>query len=1058
MFACWVPFRCDRVAAAFLMLTLLSSGVAAGEEPSFFETQIRPILREYCFDCHGATEELEGGLDLRLVRFIKSGGDSGTALVPGDPEESLLLTRVRDGDMPPGEARVSDDKIAILEKWIASGAATLRPEPEQIGPGIPITEEERNYWAYQPIAPPQTPLPEARGTIRTPIDALLAAAMPEGLSFSPDADRFTSIQRLFNDLIGLPPTAEQVAQWMQHSDPDWYEQLVEELLRSPHYGERWARHWLDAAGYADSDGYTVADSSRDWAWRYRDYVIRSFSADKPFDRFITEQIAGDELAGPADGDWTAEQIELLTATGFLRMAADGTGSGDNSPEARNKTIADTMQIVCSTLLGSSVHCAQCHDHRYDPISHVDYFAIRSVFEPALDWKAWKAPAGRLVSLYTAADRAAAATIEEEVKLVAKERAEKQTAFIQEVFEEELLKFEEPQRSQLREAYNTAKDKRTEEQNKLLAANPAVNITAGVLYQYRPKAAEELKEFDKRIAEMRAKKPVEEFIHALVEAPNHAPVTQLFHRGDFNQPKQEVLPAGLTVVAPEGAVAQFPSNDPELPTTGRRLAFARWLTDANSNPLTPRAIVNRIWMHHFGRGIVSTPGDFGRLGGEPTHPELLDWLANDFVEHGWSLKHLHRQILKSTAWRQASYREPTRQAIDGDNHYYWRKSLQRVDAEILRDSILSVSGNLDVDRFGPPVDIAEDETGQVRVDAKRPRRSIYVRARRSQPVGMLQTFDAPVMSVNCDVRSVSTVAPQSLMMLNGDFILEQAALVAERAVAAEQTNRTAAAESATAASEADDRSWMPAIPKPIWTYGTGEVDEATGMLARFEALPNFTGTHWQGGPKVPAPGFGWVFLTKTGGHPGNPKHPAIRRWTAPTDGQLSISGSLQHGSENGDGVRGRILSAGGLRGSWNALHNSTATDVAPFAVASGETIDIVTDCLANENADSFSWQVKLDFTPTGGKPHLYDSVADFRGPSQPEDLAPLPDQIAAAWQIVLSRSPTDSEMQTALQFANRQLTQLFADPQGTPQDQTPGRQVLINICQMLINSNEFLYIE
>lgn len=1051
MSACWVPFRSNRLAAAMLPLVLISgAAIAEEEQATFFETQIRPILREYCFDCHGATQEMEGGLDLRLVRFIKSGGDSGTALEPGDPEASLLLTRVRDGDMPPGEARVSDDKIAILEKWIANGAATLRPEPEQIGPGIPITEEERNYWAYQPIAAPQPAVPQDRGTIRTPIDALLAAAMPEGLSFSPDADRFTVIQRLFNDLIGLPPTAEQVDQWMQNADPDWYEQLVEELLRSPHYGERWARHWLDAAGYADSDGYTVKDNGRDWAWRYRDYVIRSFNDDKPFDRFITEQIAGDELAGPAEGDWTEQQIDLLTATGFLRMAADGTGSGDNSAEARNKTIADTMQIVCSTLLGSSVHCAQCHDHRYDPISHVDYFALRSVFEPALDWKAWKAPAARLVSLYTAADRADAAKIEEEVQVVAKERAEKQAAFIQEVFEEELLKFEDPLRSQLRDAYNTAKDKRTDDQKKLLAANPAINITAGVLYQYRPEAAKELKEIDKRIADMRAKKPVEEFIHALVEAPNHAPVTHLFYRGDFNQPKQEVQPAGLTVVAPEGRVAQFPANDPNLPTSGRRLAFAGWVTDAANNPLTPRAIVNRVWLHHFGRGIVSTPGDFGRLGGEPTHPELLDWLANDFVQHGWSLKHLHRQILTSTAWRQSSYREPTREAIDSDNHYYWRKSLQRIDAEILRDSILAVSGNLDVDQFGPPVDIAEDETGQVRVDEKKPRRSIYVRARRSQPVGMLQTFDAPVMSVNCDIRSVSTVAPQSLMMLNGEFILDQAERVAQRAVELEAARRS------DSATEAAVPTWLPAAPAPTWQYGTGTVDEAAGLLQDFQPLPHFDGSRWQGAETVPSPGSGWAFLTKTGGHPGIPKYPTVRRWIAPRDGRLSIAGSLQHSSENGDGVRGRVLSAGGLRGSWNALHNSTPTDVVAFDVVGGEAIDMVTDCLKNESSDSYSWTVKLTFTPNDGSAHVYDSAADFRGPA--EDLSRLPAQIAAAWQIVLSRAPSEAEQKTVAQFVNRQLTQLFDDPAGTLKDKTPGRQVLINLCQMLINSNEFLYIE
>lgn len=1033
-------------AAICLAFSLGASGSTRAADPPYFETEIRPILREYCFDCHGAVEEMEGELDLRLVHLMTTGGESGTSLVPGDPDASLLLTRVRDGDMPPGDARVSDQKIAVLENWIRAGALTRRKEPKQIGPGIPITEEERNYWAYRPITKPAIPQVSGRGNIRTPIDALLADAMPDGLAFSSDADRFTVVQRLFYDLIGLPPTAPQIDHWVRHPDADWYDQLIDDLLHSPHYGERWARHWLDASGYADSDGYTVADRSREWAWRYRDYVIRSLNDDKPFDRFIIEQLAGDELAGPVKGDWTNRQIELLTATGFLRMAADGTGSGDNSAEARNKTIADTLQIVCSTLLGSSVHCAQCHDHRYDPISHVDYFSLRAVFEPALDWQAWKPPAARLVSLYTQQNRADAAAIEGQVKEVAAERSTKQSAFIQEVFEKELLKFDDPLRSQLRVAYETPKKSRNADQKKLLASHPSVNISPGVLYQYRPDAAKELKEIDAKMAAMRGKKPAEQFVLALVEPPNHAPVSHLFHRGDFNQPKQVITPAGLTVAAVEGSRAEFPLNDPELPTTGRRLAFARWLT-GGENPLTARAIVNRIWMHHFGRGIVSTPGDFGILGGNPSHAKLLDWLASDFVDSGWSLKHLHRRILTSTAWRQSSYRESERESIDGDNQFYWRKSLQRIDAEILRDSILNVSGRIDLKPFGPPVAVNPDQTGQIRVDASQPRRSIYVRARRSQPVSMLQTFDAPVMEVNCDVRTVSTVAPQSLLMINGQFILDSANQVAERAIAIENAEDS---------SGIDTTSWLATLPQPPWQYGTGKLDSKSGVVQEFTELPHYTGTSWQGGPKTPDPVFGWVILNAQGGHPGNPQHPAIRRWVAPTDGQIRITGSLQHGSENGDGVRGRIFSPAGIAGSWKVSNKSTNTNVATVNVKAGETIDFVADCRQHETSDSFTWTVKLTFTPKDGKEVVYDSARQFRGPK--DDLARLPAQIVAAWRLVLSRSPSDSELKTSLQFASDQLALMASDSQGTYPGRSTGRQVLVNLCQMLMNSNEFLYIE
>jgi hypothetical protein len=485
-------------------------------EQPLFEKHIHPIFREYCLDCHGAAETPKGGLDLRLVRSMLAGGDSGASLVLGKADESLLLTRISTGEMPPGETRVSPEKVELIRRWIDSGAQTVRTEPESIGPGIPITEEERSYWAYQPITPPVVAIDESNPRVRTPLDSLVLLAMPSGLSMSEDADRLTLIQRVYLDLLGLPPSPQELAKWQSESSPDWYEQLVDELLSSSHYGERWARHWLDAVGYADSDGFTLADTDRPWAWRYRDYVIRSLNADKPFDQFIVEQLAGDELAGPATGDWTERQIEQLTATGFLRMAADGTGSGDNSPEARNKTIADTMQIIGATLLGSSIHCAQCHDHRYDPLSHQDYFALRAVLEPALDWQKWKTPGERLVSLSTAAERQLSAELEVEAQTIAAERDTKQTEYMKQALDKELTKYEEPLQGQLRAAYETAADKRTEEHKGLLDKYPSVNISPGVLYQYLPDAAEELKKFDARIAEVRAKKPQETFVQALVE--------------------------------------------------------------------------------------------------------------------------------------------------------------------------------------------------------------------------------------------------------------------------------------------------------------------------------------------------------------------------------------------------------------------------------------------------------------------------------------------------------------------------------------------------------------
>lgn len=1036
-------------------LTMVCHAQDPLKEPSF-ESDIRPILREYCLDCHGATDKLEGSLDLRLVRFILKGGDSGPALVSGNADASLILQRVESDDMPPGTHKVSADKKAVLRAWIAAGSATMRPEPESIEPGIPLTESERAYWAYQRLTKPNLLKPIDGVGIRNGVDQVLADAMPEGLTFGADAPRATLIRRLFLDLIGLPPSQPQFEQWMQNPSGDWYEQLVDTLLQSPHYGERWARHWLDAVGYADSDGATLSDAERPWTWKYRDYVIKSLNDDKPIDRFIIEQLAGDELAGTKQEDWTQQQIELLTATGFLRMTADGTGSGDNSPEARNKTIADTIQVVGSTLLGSSLNCAQCHDHRYDPISHEDYFAIRAVIEPALDWQQWKTPPERLVSLYTQADKELSAQIEKDAQAIATERATKETEYMKEALDKELMKFEEPLRATLRTAYETPADKRTDEQKMLLDKNPSVNISPGVLYQYLPAAAEELKKYDAKIAETRAKKPPETFLQSLSEPAGHLPVTKLFHRGDHNQPTRQVQPGKLSVLVPEGTSKTFQVDDPNLPTSGRRLAFAKWLTQSESpNPLFVRSFVNRIWMHHFGKAIVATPGDFGKLGTPPTHPQLLDWLGLDCIEHGWSLKHLHRTILLSTAYRQSSTRNPVRDAIDSENRFYWRRDLQRLDAEVLRDSVLALSGELKADLFGPPIPLQEDDAGQVRIDPTQPRRSLYAKSRRTQPVAILQAFDAPVMGVHCDVRPASTVATQSLMMMNNEFLLEQADKIAKRV-----TQQTAAEPNgnSTAASHPTTAWKLPPAPASRWKFGTGTFDTTSGKLVSFTEFNNLSEGRRMPGTQIPDPTTGYVFLTNTGGHPGNRSYPAIRRWIAPSAGTVEIKGTLSHGSPNGDGVTGRIVSKHGQSGNWTVKAGNGETNVANISIDADDTIDFVLECKENETSDSFTWTVKVSFRPNDptSSSVVFDSAVGFQ--LQQEDYSSLGRRIVGAWQHLLRRAPNDQELDAVGRFVQSQLDLLHRQPERLSSGKSICDQVLVNICQMLLNSNEFLYID
>ena len=794
-----------------LCFFLFSSAPARAATPTF-EKDIRPILKAHCFDCHGEGEKLKGGVDLRLRRLMLTGGDNGPVIVTGKPDKSLLFTMVQSGEMPRREKKLTAEQIALIKKWITSGANISRPEPAELGKGSGITDEERAFWSFQPIRRPAVPKTRPRDRARTPIDGfLLSALAKKKLGFSPDAERITLLRRATFDLTGLPPTPEEVEAFVADTAPDAYEKLIDRLLDSPHYGERWGRHWLDVAGYADSDGYSDADPPRPYAYKFRDYVIASFNSDKPFDRFITEQIAGDELARVTRDDpqsaLTDPQLrQLLIATGFLRMGADGTATpAVADPDAvRNQVVADTIKIVSTSLLGLSVGCAQCHDHRYDPIPQADYYRLRAVIEPAYDWKNWRTPEQRLVSLYTEADRKKANEVEAEAKKLSEEKNAKQKQYIDEALTKHLEKFEAPLRGELRAAYDTPADKRSAEQKKLLADNPSVNINAGVLYQYNQKAADDLKAMDAKIAEIRGGKPPEDFITVLTEPAGKLPVTHVFHRGDPKQPKEAIAPGGLSVLAASGQCVELPEKNPELPTSGRRLAFAKWLTGGD-NPLVARVLVNRVWLQHFGHGLVGTPSDFGTMGERPTHPELLDWLASDFMDNGWRLKRLHKLIMTSTAYRQSSLRHAGRVSNDPENLLYWRKPVQRLDAEALRDSILAVSGALNERMSGPPVPVRPDVHGQIVVgvdktegDNKMPvdvplkgeefRRSVYIQVRRSRPLAMLHAFDAPVMEVNCEKRQSSTVATQSLMLMNSQFMLDQATRFARRLEADAGTNR------------------------------------------------------------------------------------------------------------------------------------------------------------------------------------------------------------------------------------------------------------------------------
>lgn len=766
--------------------------------PTLFESQVRPILKAQCYPCHGEGKKLKGGLDLRLKHLMVQGGKSGAALVVRNPADSLIIKRVRSQEMPPGKRKLTAEETAVLERWIKEGAATARPEPKDLPLGFSISPVEAEHWAFQAIRRPELPTVKAINHVRNPIDQFLLSKLEaKGLSFGPEADRATLIRRASFDLLGLPPKPKEVDDFVNDKAPDAYEKLIDRLLASPHYGERWGRHWLDVAGYADSEGYSGDDPVRKTAYKYRDYVIRSLNADKPWDQFITEQLAGDEMIRPPYEELPPQELDKLIATGFLRMAPDGTGSpGVDQKAASNQHVADTLQIVGSALLGLTIHCAQCHNHRYDPIPQVDYYRIRAIIEPALDVKNWRKPAAREIALFKEEDRLKADEIEIEAVKIDQERLKKQEAYIEQTLQKELAKLPEKMHEPLRTARNTPPAKRTLEQHKLLQAHPSVNVSAGSLYLYDSKAAADLKTYADKAAKLRATKPMPDFIRALTEIPGKVPTTHLFERGDFEQPKEAVTPAGLMIFEPLG-VSKIPLQTDKLPTTGRRFAFAQSLMSGR-HPLPARVIVNRIWLNHFGKGIVGTPADFGLLGERPTHPELLDWLASDFMACGWKMKSIHKLIMTSTAYRQDSKRRPDLEKVDPENRLLGRMSMHRLEAEAVRDAILAVSGKLNVKAFGPPVPVTHDEVGQVVVgnDIRNPgdgtpkgqvaplggeefRRSVYIQVRRSLPLAVLESFDGPTMTPNCDIRHASTVAPQALMLLNSRFIHEQAACFAER---------------------------------------------------------------------------------------------------------------------------------------------------------------------------------------------------------------------------------------------------------------------------------------
>jgi mono/diheme cytochrome c family protein len=692
-----------RAAATAAWIALLAPLVRAEtkftpEQVAFFEKEVKPLLQQNCVKCHGG-EKVRGALRLTTRETILKGGDNGPAAVPGKPEESVLVGAIRyqpealprhvtrvEG-MPP-KGKLPDKDVETLTKWVkmglpwAPGVDLGKDGPAGEPKGGVVTEEAKNYWCYRPVKRPAVPAVKDRQWVHNPIDAfLLAKVEAKGLTPALPADRVALVRRAYYDLTGLAPTPEQVDAFVADRSAGAWERLIDRLLDSPQYGEKWGRHWLDVVRYAETNGYE-RDGDKPFAWRYRDYVIRSFNDDKPFDQFVREQLAGDEMLG--------YHPDAVIATGFYRL-----GLWDDEPsdaqQARFDELDDFVTTTGQGFLGMSLNCARCHDHKRDPIPQADYY--------------------RLLAFFTDVPR-----------------------------------------------YDNNRDPRS-----------AVAVT-------------DITPPDERAAPGG---------RALALSVNHCPVNPpdafVMARGNPRSPGVKVEPGFPSVLG--FPAPSIPKPEKGARSSGRRTILANWIASKN-NPLTARVFVNRLWQHHFGRGIVPTPNDFGKLGEPPTHPELLDWLADELVKGGWQVKRMHRLIMTSNAYQMSAKASPEALKIDPANTLFWRFNMRRLTAEEVRDSILAASGWLNLKAGGPsvypkiPREVLQGQSmpgngwGQSPPD-EAARRSVYVHVKRSLLVPILAHHDQADTDSSCPVRYTTTVPTQALGMLNGEFTNEQAVAFAER---------------------------------------------------------------------------------------------------------------------------------------------------------------------------------------------------------------------------------------------------------------------------------------
>lgn len=715
----------------------------------FFEQHVRPILANHCLMCHGEDEQ-EGELRLDSLAGMMTGGDSGQVIVPGKPEQSLLIAAVSYKDellqMPP-EKQLTKRQIANLTEWIRRGAFHPDGDPAAWKPATKFDlATARRHWAFRPPAKPPIPAVHNADWPQTPIDFFVLAKLEEhGLTPAAAADKLTLLRRVTFDLTGLPPTPGEVMTFLHDDSPNAFAKTVDRLLDSPAYGERWGRFWLDVARYADSNGLdeNIAHGN---AWRYRDYVIDAFNKDKPYDTFVTEQIAGDLM--PANGDESVK-LERLIATGFLSLGPKVLAEVDQV-KMEMDIIDEQLTTMSHAFLALTLECSRCHDHKFDPLTQADYYGLAGIFKST-----------KVMEHYKKIARWWENSLATEADLQRKEAHEKRLA---------------AKKAEIAEFVKLA----NAEVSKLLgegASKPQSDKDFEAMYSAEQKA--ELQQLRESLATIESQTPV--MPTAMGVGEREVCDLPIHIRGN-HLTLGEIVPRKLPAVLTAGTQPAFPDDQ------SGRLEFANWLVQPD-NPLTSRVIVNRIWLWHFGRAIVPTPDNFGRLGEPPMNLPLLDWLATRLIESDWSLKSLHRDMVLSAAYQMSSQFDPAAAAIDPENRFGWRANVRRLEAEAIRDSILQASGLIDRELGGSLLHVGNREfffnhTSEDKTKYDSRRRSVYLPVVRNHLYDVFQLFDYADASVSKSRRNSTTVAPQALFLMNSDFVIDAAENLANQLTQAE----------------------------------------------------------------------------------------------------------------------------------------------------------------------------------------------------------------------------------------------------------------------------------